>query len=233
MYFIILHSSDHALIAKAKSLYGSTSKYIIEKQFGSYLLQAYSNCEIQKYNIVSSINKMGEPAKDDTFLSDEQDEIISKMLWLSECARFVTDYWGMMPFYYHKSHATYLISNNIFLIQQLVESTISEKVVFESMMFKKPLKKRTWFSKIHSSLPGEMIELDFRGGKLVHTSSNHKPGLFEGSAKNYIDEAENFFSKSLTYLETANKRVAVSLSAGSDSRTVLAGVMARKSEFTS
>lgn len=139
------------------------------------------------------------------------------------------DFLGVSTHYYYNKDQTTIISDNLFLIANLVNADYSKNGIFDAILFKQPFGKNTWFQDIYCLEPGNLLQINYLTNNLSITGKT----CFENFLlKNNLDITNvylDFFKA--TSLSDSNK--VLSLSAGSDSRSVLAGLMHSRKNFKS
>ncbi len=144
-------------------------------------------------------------------------------------ARFacLTDFWGITTHFWHCSEDTFVCGSNVFLVAALVGSEFSREALYDYLFFAWPRKDRTWFADIRCLRPGQQLIFDLKRRAPVLSECTNFPDYLEPSSGDLIESVETFFSR-------ANHRIGpdltnyISLSAGSDSRTVLACMRAHR-----
>lgn len=232
MNFLFANSVDSELTNRVEALYDQRASHKLEKYQKSSKLLIYSNHPIQKYNLINSLNQVEDISLEEaSFFRDDHDSITARMFCDDSEAIFITDHWGMLPFYYYQGDGTFLISNNIFLIQNVLNAEIAQESIFEALLLKKPIRSRTWFAGIKCSLPCQSIHVNLQDGKVKLSEGEYGKGLFGQPRTDYVQAMEDFFCRAFRIIEKQGLTSAASLSSGSDSRTVLAGLMAHSNDF--
>jgi hypothetical protein len=142
-----------------------------------------------------------------------------------------SDRLGVFPHYYFKDNQSFIISNNIFLVNLLVESDYSLTGLYETLIFKKPLNATTWFEKISTILPGNSIFFNIKKFSFEIKEYFNIFSLLIPEKINYISTFRDYFDHIGNYKALEENYMA--LSAGSDSRTVLSGLRYSKIPFKS
>ncbi len=234
MNFILVYSSEKSILQDVEKLYGKDAGFRIEREYNQAKLLIYSDTKIEHLNVVNVVNDIGDIdyGSEDNFLANTHDTIAAKMVVNDNYIKFRTDYLGLLPLYYHKTEASTIISSNIFLINNVIKTSYCEESLWDSLIFKKPFNKNTWFSNIYCTMPNELVVVDLAAGITTLSEGRLEENVFSGQDKDYVGEAIDFFHKAHQVITKKNLPLAISLSAGSDSRTALAGVMSMNTDFT-
>jgi hypothetical protein len=140
--------------------------------------------------------------------------------------RFVakTDLWGIQHHYYYHKGRTFICSNNCLLIAKLVDARFDEESLFDYLFFLSPNGDRSWFEGVRLLRPDQAIVYDIASGSFSVTEETDlynemtvKPSV------DLVDAMSSLYEKASAVLRKA--RTLMSLSAGSDSRTVLSGLL--------
>lgn len=140
--------------------------------------------------------------------------------------RFVakTDLWGILHHYFYHDHCTFICSNNSFVVASLVGAGFSETSLFEYLFFFSPLKDATWFENIRVLEPDQALIFDIASRRLAQTPARDLYEDIAGAAGgDLITQMTEYFNRVARALR--GKRVLLSLSGGTDSRTVLSGLL--------
>lgn len=144
-----------------------------------------------------------------------------------------SDMLGVQTHYYYHSNNTTIISNNILLIAYLIKDDYSFQSVAEALMFKKPRRSNTWFKNIKCLRAGDILTFDIQENKLKISNNNDLYNFLFNAVtdnKDYIDYFIDYFDRFRK--SGIEDNIGLSLSAGSDSRTVLSGLMYTGKEFS-
>lgn len=233
MNFILIYSTESNILQDASKLYEKEAGFVVEREYNQAKLLIYSDAKIEKLNIVNIVNDVGDIdyGNENNFFANSHDSIATKMVFNDNCVKFRMDYLGLLPLYYYQTPTTTIIGSNIFLVSNVTKSAHSEESLWDSLIFKKPFNTNTWFSNIKSTMPNESIVIDLAAGTTTISEGRLEENIFSGQNKDYVGEAIEFFRKAHQVIAKNNLPLAVSLSAGSDSRTALAGVMSMNSNF--
>jgi hypothetical protein len=142
-----------------------------------------------------------------------------------------SDKLGVFPHYYFKDNQSFIISNNIFLVNLLVESDYSLTGFYDTIVFKKPLNATTWFEKIFTILPGNSIVFNIKNFSFAIKEYFNIFSLLYPENANYISTFRDYFDQIRD--NKASEENYMSISAGADSRTVLTGLRYSKISFKS
>lgn len=137
------------------------------------------------------------------------------------------DYWGVNTYYYYYQQDEFYLSDNIFLLNLIAEQNISKYSMFEMLFFNYPMDNHTFFNNVFSLGPGQRLNFHFSSKKLIISDETDFSKIIEHDiSKNYIDAFNEFFTSFAQKPVTdTQKNVAISLSSGSDSRTVLSALL--------
>ena len=141
--------------------------------------------------------------------------------------RFVaaSDLWGIQHHCYYHDDDSFLCSNSLFLLSSILGSRLSEAALFEYLFFNFPMRETTWFDNIRMLGPGRAVVFDWGTRKLTITPPvdlyQRMTALAEDTDP--ASAAAAFFGKVAKAL--GEEKACIGLSAGSDSRTVLSGLL--------
>jgi hypothetical protein len=179
--------------------------------------------DLQDFSIADEIKRVasGQPA------SPDSDSLVS--FAHAGDGRFVarTDLYGVQRHYYYRDERTFICSNNALIVARLADAPLErETMMFEYLFFMQPARTHTYFAGVSTLLPGEGIACDLASRKVSLTA---KVDLYAdmttgSSGKDLVPAATDFFRGAAKVLQ--GRKTVVSLSAGSDSLTVLAGTLA-------
>lgn len=139
-----------------------------------------------------------------------------------------SDYMGIFTHYYYEDNNTFIASDNLLLIANLIDAQFSENGIFDAVLFKKPFGSNTWYQNIYCLTAGNILSFDMNSTKIDKIGSTDFNDLLDGSRSDYIDSFSEIFNKIKI---SENMSTCLSLSAGSDSRSVLAGLLNAKKKF--
>ena len=136
-----------------------------------------------------------------------------------------TDFWGIQHHYYFISKETFVCSNNAFIIAKLIDAKLSKESFFEYLFFLSPLNKNTWFEDIKLLEPNHtaIYNLDTKEFKLIKNVDPFTRLVNGKDEGDIVDKVEEFYKNSANVL--AHAKALIGLSSGSDSRTVLSGLL--------
>lgn len=135
-----------------------------------------------------------------------------------------TDFWGIQSHYFYYTSDTFIVSSNVFLIRSIVEEQVEfdREALYEYLFFGAPLNEKTWFCGIRCLLPGQRLEYLIKTGKLQLSNPTDFYHEFMKPALPLLDAAEKYFKN---VKKAVNEEpVYLALSAGSDSRSILAAL---------
>jgi hypothetical protein len=142
-----------------------------------------------------------------------------------------TDLWGIQHHYFYEDPRTFICSNNCFLIAKMVNARISEKSIYEYIFYLSPVGDSSWFEGIRLLAPGQGIVYDLATHRytLSEKADLYRELMVE-PRESLVDAAAGFFEKAARVLR--GKKILLSLSAGSDSRTILSGLLKSGLDFS-
>jgi len=232
IYSFIVTSSNK-LISKIKSMSNDNIVFQELETFSPNRAFLFINRnQISKNGVVSMsvVNDIGDydithiisQLLDDHFVSIfNQDSLLSLSCVNKRYFACVTDFWGIMTHYWTISKNTFVCSNNIFLVSDIIGNELCNESLYEYLFFMAPRKDNTWFTNVQCLLPGQQLIYDLKYGLVKLSKSTDFNLLFEFSEKNISETVFNFFKEAKEKIGNT-KPINIALSAGSDSRTVLA-----------
>ena len=163
--------------------------------------------------------------------SENEHSLYSSASYENGIFKCKTDIYGVQSHYYYKEKETFIASNNLIYIAYLTGEKYSEESIFDALVFKKPRRERTWFKNIKCLTPGESLTYSQNENALTKNKSKELyETLFSHDKNDFIEVFTDFFTKfKATGTET---NIGLSLSAGADSRAVLAGLLSTGKKFT-
>lgn len=231
--FILISSSDQNLVLKQikSSSLPIQTKVIENNESETWLFQSEINSELQSLIRMSCINDLKDYSLNDiknNLLSntDNPDSRTIFSLAFNTDDRFVciSDKWGLFPFYYYKKNNQFILSDNLFLIANLVNPSYNEEALFETLFFGKPKNSNTYFSDIFTTIREQRIVFTYSTGEISISSSNDLYGLLNTVSSENPAEKYNEIVKTSRFLPDCH----ISLSAGSDSNTLLSVLLYNK-----
>jgi hypothetical protein len=133
------------------------------------------------------------------------------------------DFWGINSHYWFRDGTTFCCSDNVFLVATIAGRDFSRESLWEYLFFLSPAGERTWFHDVRKLRPGETILYDAAKHDLAITDPfDIESALRERAPHELNDALSGFFEGTKRVLE--GRSAAVSISAGSDSNTVLSCV---------
>lgn len=223
MEYIFISTKSRDLELKAKNLFSKFS--LIENGMNNRKILIYSSGRIEgNFAYKAAINDFEDNGV------NVQHSLISEAKINENEFNCITDFFGILTHYFYYDSNSFICSNNIFLIAYLVEVKISEEAIFDALIFKKPRGDKTWFSNIKCLAPSEKLIYNLDTHKFFKSKcSNLFDSLFEEINQNYIEVFTDFFRK--FKLTNSCENIGLSLSAGCDSRTILAGLLTVSKKF--
>ena len=133
------------------------------------------------------------------------------------------DFWGINSHYWFHDESTFCCSDNVFLVAAITGADLSRESMWEYLFFLSPVGESTWFQDVKKLRPGEAIHYNMES----HTVSVTEPYDLESILIN--PEGPDLGGALARFFEGAGsvldgRGAAVSISAGSDSNTVLSCV---------
>lgn len=221
-YFLYLNTDNKDIIKKTAGLNNSGKLFLFSEKKSDKIYEYIFNESI--------INKFEDFGLEDykAFFSGKrkycEHSLISFAYYSDKKVYCYTDKFGVITYYYYNKNGDTIISNNSVLIAYLVNDEYSIESIYDALIFMKPYGNRTWFKNIYCLKPGE---------KLIYNSSDKSVNvrnyysmyreLLEESNENYVDVFKDFFN--LYGSKERENETGISLSGGSDSRAVLAGLL--------
>lgn len=133
----------------------------------------------------------------------------------------MSGYWGILTHYWHHDADTFVCSNNVFLTAGIAGGALSEEALYDYLFFSWPCGDRTWFKDIHCLLPGQNLRFDFSDHAVRVGSRTDFAELLDPEPLDLVEATREFFELARNRIGSG-KTSYLSLSSGSDSRTVLA-----------
>ncbi|MDZ7859574.1 MAG: hypothetical protein U5O15_02700 [Candidatus Krumholzibacteriota bacterium] len=138
----------------------------------------------------------------------------------------ISDYWGMRPHYYYHEGSKFICSNNLLLVSLFSGAKkICRKSMLDCLLFVVPQNNRTWLEDIRVTGPGEHIRysLEENSIEILKKQSCHELSSISGKNIKRTGSIAESYSRYSSYCEKELSEfpVSMSLSFGSDSRTVL------------
>lgn len=137
-----------------------------------------------------------------------------------------TDFMGLFTHYYYHNSGNIIISDNLSIIANLTEASFSIEGIYDSILFKKPFGQNTWYKNIFCLTAGTILEYDLKDNTLYKGRGTDFDELLAG---NNYDIADTFTE--LFKADPMTNPTALSISAGSDSRSILAGLKYAERKF--
>jgi len=133
--------------------------------------------------------------------------------------------WGIQHHCYYHDEASFICSNNLFLLASILGSRLSETSLFEYLFFNFPMNENTWFDNVRMLGPGRAIVYDW---DTPHLTITPRVDLYDRMTAppqdpDVASATEAFFENVARTIR--GQEAVIGLSAGSDSRTILAGLL--------
>lgn len=168
------------------------------------------------------VSQISAKLMDGDFVSNyDGDSLISLSYVDKQHFACMTDFWGIMTHYWSQSKDTFVCSNNIFMVSAIIGGDLCKDAIYEYLFFLAPRKDNTWFEKIKCLLPGQQLIFDLGKHTVKLSKGTDFSNLFKSHDLDLIESVEEFFLKAKDKIGTT-KTINIALSAGSDSRVVLA-----------
>ncbi len=151
--------------------------------------------------------------------------------WLEATASWIgsrfsarTDFWGLQNHFYFHQDGTFACSDSLFLLKDLFGSlALDPDALRECLFFTAPQGQRTWFSELSTLLPGQGLSYDPETDQLTQNAAVDPIAYFEEEGSSDLVEEGHAFFQSLR-CHVGDQPAHLSLSAGSDSRVILAAL---------
>jgi hypothetical protein len=231
--FLFIATNNLSLVQRVNKLFAPTLKV---KNISSYhrdvtILLFYDNIQggIVKHSYLNSKNNtisttnasnISKYSRHTNWI--DQHELHSFVIVDDDKITLTSDPLGVFTIYYFELNGTVILSDNIFLIANILEANISIEALFDSVIFKKPFGKNTWYERIYCLQAGEVANYIFNNGHFTVMGGTNWEELFYSPQKDYIKAFSTYFEE---YAANIFAPIILALSAGSDSRTVLAGLL--------
>ena len=135
-----------------------------------------------------------------------------------------TDLWGIQNHYYYSNGHTFVCSNNCFLLAKLVDARFAEESLFDYLFFLSPLGDRSLFDGVRLLRPDQAISYDIASRSYsVTKETDLYDEMTAEPSEDLVGAMSGVFGRASVVLRGA--RTLMSLSAGSDSRTILSGLL--------
>lgn len=221
--YLFISSNDNKIIGSS-NIFDERFKYRKNIKINDKQVIIYNNYQGDNSKIFES--------KINDFKNYEEHSLISRAEFdvMNNLFSCFTDKFGVQNHYYYYNSETFLCSNNIFYIYYIVKPEISIYSIYDAILFRKPYGKNTWFNDISCLKYGEMLDYKVSNheinSKIYFDTFNY---LMTSNDNNYIDTFIDFFEKYKGIYPDENNILA--LSAGSDSRLILAALINKKINF--
>lgn len=135
------------------------------------------------------------------------------------------DVWNFLPHFYYHDADVFIVSSNVFIISALLDSTISENAVLDSLIFGRPYLAGTWFNDIKKLEPRQKLVYNSREKTLKLNNSEVKHWRDYASGYSQTDVAQQFYDDFHGIAEKLqNTKNGLQFSGGSDSVTIFSGL---------
>jgi hypothetical protein len=228
--FILVASSDETIIQRLKKSTYLPSHAKLSKLGRKETWLSYSGENDKSDSLISkrSVNDLNDYSHDtiqNNLIKHKEMKEIRSILSVAYCrnGNFIcqSDIWGAFPFFWTKSKDHFIVSDNLFLVAHLVNSSVSESGFYETLFFSKPKNSNTFYSNISATLPGQSIVLNYFNDEVFISDPIDIFKLLNvPSSESYV-EKYNDIVKAFSGLNNLH----ISLSAGSDSTTLLAALL--------
>lgn len=132
-----------------------------------------------------------------------------------------SDYWGIYPLYYFNNDDIFILSNNIYSIKHLLNNRhylkADKNSFFDYLFFNFPLKNKTWFEDIKCLESNNELKYCIDNKYPIINKLNIDSNINIILNDNIMEAITNYFE---TLFDLRNE-IGLSISAGSDSRTLL------------
>jgi len=151
------------------------------------------------------------------------DSLVSAAFMVDEGFLCTGDHLGIHTHYWKKDGKTFCSSDNVFLTGFITGSELSRESLWEYLFFLSPIRDRTWFDGVARLRPGRSIAYEARSHRVSERESYDPDSMLASDdGPGMIEAVRTFFEGAKRVID--GKRAAVSISAGSDSNTVLSCV---------
>jgi hypothetical protein len=237
--FLFISTNNSTLVQKVKEL-GRPPLLVNEfnsnqKDNSSLLLYSSMHDGIIKHSFINSRNDSDYSIHDFKLSINnnnwlDQHELHSFVFLADEEIIISSDPLGVFTAYYYQLDETAILSDNIFLIANILNVPVSIESLFDSVLFKKPYGKNTWFEGIYCLQAGETAIFNLKEKTLKISGGTNLEELLYPNQKDFIYAFSSFFDE---YASNVTSPIVLSLSPGSDSGTILAGLLNKKVKFLS
>jgi len=135
------------------------------------------------------------------------------------------DYLAIFNHFFYKDQNTFICSNNVFTVAKLCNDSVSEEALFETLFFRFPYKKGSFFKNVQALKPYQQLLFSKEKGLKLSSSAKYEDLILNDESG--ITESTNLF---FSQLKNPDKlKPLVTLSGGSDSTTILS--ILKKNKF--
>lgn len=151
----------------------------------------------------------------------DHDSVVSVASPLDDGFACLADFYAIGTHYRFMDEDTFACSDDLFLVAALAGADLSRESLYEYLFFLSPAGERTWFDSVRRLLPGQGLRYNaFEHGVAVTGPVRVADQLARLPVTSLEESVRRFIEGTARTLDGA--RANVSISAGSDSRTVLA-----------
>lgn len=135
-------------------------------------------------------------------------------------------FWAFNTHYWHRDEETFVCGSNIFLVAAVTDAVLCEQTFYDYLFFSIPRLDHTWFKDVHCLMPGQRLRVDLHSHDLKIDSGTDFGDLLDSPHRDLIETVNGYFA-SAKKVVGPDKTNYISLSSGSDSRTVLSCLRAQ------
>lgn len=235
--YIFISTNLDSIFQKSKDLLSPRYKYTDLEVKGKKNNRIYylNNLGNGIYYAIA-INRIKNDLLEDKIYQLEKNEVadfknehtLQSFAWVKDDREFYcnSDYLGVFTHYYYFDNENFIASDNLVIIAKLINARFSIDGVFDAILFKKPFGANTWYENIFCLIAGTMLKYDLSNSEIAKYGGTNFIDLLTGNKDDFAGIFEEIFSK---FSEGSD--ILLSLSAGSDSRTVLAGLLNARVPF--
>jgi hypothetical protein len=226
--YVFIHTKKENIIRKIKNLTSGLNF----SQFGSLEQENgfsgifYKNSFKAGSNVFYSIDKLNDledyELKSLSFnksncLDDQFDSLISYCFIKDISFIAGTDYLSILNHFYYYDKDTFICSNNMFIVANLCNDSLSETALFETLFFRFPFRNNTYFNSVRSLNPYQQLLFTEKDGLSISSSVTYNDLLLTNT-NDISTDIKLFFSK---LNRSENLPPLLSFSGGSDSVAIL------------
>lgn len=225
-FYLFISTSNSRIIAAVNQIEGIIHYKEIHSAKESYCRMFFNNRAIAGKNEIYYNQIINNQADYDLGsiqfnelcnLDEDYDTLLSYAL-INEKQEFIagTDYLAVLNHYYYHDRETFICSNNLFVVANLIGASLSEESFFEALFFRFPIGQKTFFNKIYCLRPFQQLRFSLTSVLLLSNSVSYNDLLYRTDHDVFRD-IESFFIKAAKN----GKSTILSFSGGSDSMTIL------------